>query len=188
MVNLASFLKTWSLRSNNAARQINFNRTKIGEKCQNSKATFWVIFKQCDFVDSKKKSGLHSVRSPRIFHSSIRCIFQTVDLGNSRTLAPLFLCNFFCWCLFVLYPDPWHFYGSNLWSVQIRGHFQDDAAIKWPFKGKCALLLLVISTHCDVLCVMPSNDARDNFAGKNLKRQRKNAYKGCVNHHFLLSL
>ena len=99
----------------------------------------------------KKKSGLHSVRSPRIFHSSIRCIFQTVYLGNSRTLAPLFLCNFFCWCLFVLYPDPWHFYGSNLWSVQIRGHFQDDAAIKWPFKGKCALLLLVISTHCDVL-------------------------------------
>ena len=101
MVHFGEFMKNLSFRSNSVTRQVNFNRTKIGEKCQNSKATFWVIFKQCDLVDSKKKSGLHSVRSPRIFHSSIRCIFQTVDLGNSRTLAPLFLCNFFAdACLF----------------------------------------------------------------------------------------
>ena len=40
------FLKTWSLRSNSVTRQVNFKRTKIGEKCQNSNATFWVIFKQ----------------------------------------------------------------------------------------------------------------------------------------------
>ena len=28
------FLKTWSLRSNSVTRQVNFNRTKIGGKCQ----------------------------------------------------------------------------------------------------------------------------------------------------------
>ena len=31
------FLETWSLRSNSVTRQVNFNRTKIGGKCQNSK-------------------------------------------------------------------------------------------------------------------------------------------------------
>ena len=29
------FLKTWSLRSNSVTRQVSFNRTKIGGKCQN---------------------------------------------------------------------------------------------------------------------------------------------------------
>ena len=37
MVNFGEFLKTWSLRSNSVTRQVNFNRTKIGGKCQNSK-------------------------------------------------------------------------------------------------------------------------------------------------------
>ena len=36
-----------SLRSNSVTRQVSFNRTKIGGKCQNSNTTFWVIFKQC---------------------------------------------------------------------------------------------------------------------------------------------
>ena len=51
MVHFGEFLKKWSLRSNSVTRQVSFNRTKIGEKCQkskNSNATFWVIFKQCD--------------------------------------------------------------------------------------------------------------------------------------------
>ena len=47
MVHFGEFLKTWSLRSNSVTRQVRFNRTKIGGKCQNSNATFWVIFKQC---------------------------------------------------------------------------------------------------------------------------------------------
>ena len=47
MVHFGEFLKTWSLRSNSVTRQVSFNRTKIGGKCQNSSATFWVIFKQC---------------------------------------------------------------------------------------------------------------------------------------------
>ena len=51
MDNFGEFLKTWSLRSNSVTRQVSFNRTKIGGKCQNvksSNATFWVIFKQCE--------------------------------------------------------------------------------------------------------------------------------------------
>ena len=37
MVHFGEFLKTWSLRSNSVTRQVSFNKTKIGEKCQNSK-------------------------------------------------------------------------------------------------------------------------------------------------------
>ena len=109
-------------------------------------------------------------RSPRIFHSSIRCIFlETLGtLGLLWAAGSSFLMQLFCWCklLFVLYPDPWHFYGSNVWSaLQIRGHFQDDAAIKWPLKRK---IRLVISTR--VILVWRA-------LGKISKRQRKNAYK-----------
>ena len=37
MVYFGEFLKTWSLRSNSVTRQVTFNRTKIGGKCQNCK-------------------------------------------------------------------------------------------------------------------------------------------------------
>ena len=37
MVHFGQFLKTWSLLSNSVTRQVSFNRTKIGGKCQNSK-------------------------------------------------------------------------------------------------------------------------------------------------------
>ena len=46
MVHFGEFLKTWSLRSNRVTRQVSFNTTKIGGKCQNSNATFWITFKQ----------------------------------------------------------------------------------------------------------------------------------------------
>ena len=39
------------MQTNSVTRQVTFNCTKIGRKCQNSKisnAIFWVIFKQCD--------------------------------------------------------------------------------------------------------------------------------------------
>ena len=51
MVHFGEFLKTWSLRSNSVTRHVSFNRTKIGGKCQNSNATFWVIFKKCEQLD-----------------------------------------------------------------------------------------------------------------------------------------
>ena len=41
MVHFGEFLKTWSLRSNSVTRQVNFNRSKISGKCQNSKTEFW---------------------------------------------------------------------------------------------------------------------------------------------------
>ena len=47
MLQFGEFLKTWSLRSNSVTRHVSFNRTKTGGKCQNSNATFWVIFKHC---------------------------------------------------------------------------------------------------------------------------------------------
>ena len=37
MVHFGEILKTWSLRSNSVTRQVSFNRTKIGGKCQNQK-------------------------------------------------------------------------------------------------------------------------------------------------------
>ena len=48
IVHFGEFLKTWSFRSNSVTRHVTFNRTKIGGKCQNSNATFWGIFKQCE--------------------------------------------------------------------------------------------------------------------------------------------
>ena len=35
MVHFGEFLKIWSLRSNRVTRQVSFNRSKIGGKCQN---------------------------------------------------------------------------------------------------------------------------------------------------------
>ena len=60
MVYFGEFLKTWSKRSNSVTRQVNFNRTKIGGKCQNYKnwnATIWVIFKQCALTGYSKNFG-----------------------------------------------------------------------------------------------------------------------------------
>ena len=37
MVHFGEFLKTWSLRSNSVTRQVSFNKTKVGGKCQNWK-------------------------------------------------------------------------------------------------------------------------------------------------------
>ena len=37
MVNFSVILENWSLRSNSVTRQVNLNRTKFGEKCQNWK-------------------------------------------------------------------------------------------------------------------------------------------------------
>ena len=44
MVNFDEFLKTWSLRANSVTRQVTFNRSKIGGKCQNSNAVIYGLF------------------------------------------------------------------------------------------------------------------------------------------------
>ena len=51
IVNFDEFLKSWSLRSNSVTRQVNFNWTKIGRKCQIQKlknAPFWI--KHCEQI------------------------------------------------------------------------------------------------------------------------------------------
>ena len=55
MVNFGELLKIWSYCSNSVTRQVTLNMTKIGGKSQkwkNSNATFWVILKHCEYVDS----------------------------------------------------------------------------------------------------------------------------------------
>ena len=46
MARFGEFLKTWSLWSNSVTRHVNFNWTKIGEKCQNSnlQMRYWIEF------------------------------------------------------------------------------------------------------------------------------------------------
>ena len=62
MVNLEGFL---SLRITIVTRQVNYNRTKIGGKWQNSKDTFLAIFIQCEpGVALKIDSSLVDVWSP----------------------------------------------------------------------------------------------------------------------------
>ena len=59
-VHFGEFLKTRRLRSSSVTRQVRFNRSKIGAKCQNSKiATFWVIFKQCATTRLKTEDQGH---------------------------------------------------------------------------------------------------------------------------------
>ena len=50
MVNFGEFL-----RSNSVTRQVTFNLTKISAKCQNSNATFSLIFKLCGHVKTSSR-------------------------------------------------------------------------------------------------------------------------------------
>ena len=100
MVHFGDFLKTWSLRSNSGTRQVSFNRTKIGGKCQNSKIQmrhiesfsnnvknighsnqirsirgdiFGLIFKQCVSICScqKKDIFIHVVLLRSPYHPAL---------------------------------------------------------------------------------------------------------------------
>ena len=83
MVHFGEFLKTWSLGSNSVTRQFSFNRTKIGGKCQKSNATFWVIFKQCEW---REKLFWKASFPPHIFCQFFKRYFSypklfSFDLG-----------------------------------------------------------------------------------------------------------
>ena len=75
LVHFGEFLKIWSLRSNSITRQVSFNRTKKGGKCQN--ATFWVIFKQCELVFlAFFQNSLNLSRDPKdLFSKHIKRFF-----------------------------------------------------------------------------------------------------------------
>ena len=57
-------LYLWSLGSNSVTRQVNLNRSKIGEKCQNSNATFWVIFKHSVQLNLQSLQTVKSTEGP----------------------------------------------------------------------------------------------------------------------------
>ena len=93
------------LRSNSVTRQVNFNKTKIGEKCQNiknSNETFWLNFKLyarvrnylftlyltynqwnfCDHCHIRDKFT-HSILTPEFFimEASIRKVVEQLNLN-----------------------------------------------------------------------------------------------------------
>ena len=65
MVHFGEFLKTWSLRSNSVTRHVNFNRTKIGGKCQNSK----ILMRHFGWFSN----------TVRALQNSQCCIFSCID-------------------------------------------------------------------------------------------------------------
>ena len=90
MVNFGEFLKTWSLRSNSVTRQVSFNRTKIGGKCQNSNAAFWVIFKHCVevWIWSCQITSLNFVNnfnsSPKTLDETFSFFFLLLTIRHQR--------------------------------------------------------------------------------------------------------
>ena len=63
MVRFGEFLKARSLRTNSVTRQVKFNRTKIGGKCQNSKIQMrhFTLFKQCDTLQKSLKKSYFAI-------------------------------------------------------------------------------------------------------------------------------
>ena len=108
MVHFGEFLKTWSLRSNSVTRQVSFNWTKIsgkGQKFKNSNATFWVIFKQCEYANFMSFFYFSSCGILKWFLARFGASNAHMDDGLER-----------CDCLLVL---PLLFSSFLLWS-QIR--------------------------------------------------------------------
>ena len=88
MVHLGEFLKNYCLRFNSVTRQASFNRTIIGEKCLNSNATFWVIFKQCDMIVFENyQNGSYS-------NFRICILILPVEIIHWKRLLGDFLSNF----------------------------------------------------------------------------------------------
>ena len=73
MVHFDEFLKTSSLWSNSVTRQVNFNRTKIGGKCQNSKVRLEKKdkYENCFAVCLLCKARLHYANRPFRFQFSL---------------------------------------------------------------------------------------------------------------------
>ena len=85
MVQFGEFLKTWSLRSNSVTRQVSFNRTKIGGKCQNSKATFWVIIKQCGLPSKESLVAVKDLQQCGVASRKWHPFFQTKAIPCSQS-------------------------------------------------------------------------------------------------------
>ena len=101
MVHFGEFLKIWSLRSNRVTRQISFNRSKIGGKCQNSNIPMghfgWfsntVIVRLITYFTTYSALWDHIqpnfiFKVQRFFSWQIR-IFSTVSPGLKPWMKPL---------------------------------------------------------------------------------------------------
>ena len=68
MVHLGEFLKIWSLQSNSVTRQVKFNRTKIGGKCQNWKIQMRHFEQISNNVECKEMEYFHMFLPKFPFH------------------------------------------------------------------------------------------------------------------------
>ena len=96
MVNFDEFLKTWSLRSNSVNRQVNFNRTKISKKCQNSK----IQIQHFGWVSNIVLKGYNLKKIVKV------CLHYSIFPSKKRRFCLSFLLHFFImgsrvrkWCL-----------------------------------------------------------------------------------------
>ena len=85
MAHFGEFLKTWSLRSNSVTRQVSFNRTKIGGKCQNSKNQMRHFWQFSNSVLGAQTSFRLSAILKFVWSSRI---FDFLHLGNCCKLSP----------------------------------------------------------------------------------------------------
>ena len=98
MIHFGKFLKTWSLRSNSVTRQVSFNRTKIGGKCQNSK----IQMRHFESFSNNVNLFGHPVLPLQLWYP------KRLDMSHYSILHPLKILRFFYW----LYSS----------SARIRGH------------------------------------------------------------------
>ena len=84
---------------------VSFNVTKIGGKCQNSNATFWVIFKQCSMIIHEKSTLMDKnwllaqcVKQKREFVKvpSLQLTFEASQGSNFRTSKSILRGSLFC--------------------------------------------------------------------------------------------
>ena len=86
MVRFSEFLKTWSVRSNRVTRQVSFNRSKFGGKCQNSKVQMRHFEEFSNIVQVPDKHIRLSL-APHVRDPNERRFFKcTVSLFNGKYL------------------------------------------------------------------------------------------------------
>ena len=96
LIHFVEFWNTWSLRSISVTRHVNFNITKIGGKCQNSQATFWYFFKQCELVGILNKLYWNVVIKSQFYFSDEVVIdypkwrIRIALLVHARSASPSF--------------------------------------------------------------------------------------------------
>ena len=112
MVHFGEFLKTWRLRSNIVTRQVSFNRTKIGGKCQNKKLkcdilsnfqTMWTFKKGKTRIAFHKNPWLLSFfnlsekKENGYLNCFVVCDVSDMTLGRIAVMAHnlIVICGFF---------------------------------------------------------------------------------------------